>query len=234
MLIYVLAAITRVVIASCIIIAGIATIGNGELFDRGFLFLLSAIIIYALVHKKVDLFTIAFILFAIAFFDETLYLLPAHSSMKLLLYITCVYCLFVLRDEPLVAKVAAPILLLSLIAEIYWFIIQYQAPQIFYYNTLIALNLIARRVIYIRLMYRYHWFKDATTLVPLDRVIYNTSKWFVYSIALLLIEYMLRHTTSVDSLYIYYIYPYFQHFALVYITLNLGEYTHKTIFKFSA
>jgi len=225
----------RALIAGTVLYIGIITIGHGELFDRFYLLVLLGLITYSVIVKESNILGVATILFAANMADELLYLLPDHSTSKLLLYSLCGYILYVLKDDKITQRIAIPVFTLCVIAELYWYHTNYQAPQIYYYLGLLVINLAVRRVIYFRhLITLPSRLGTNSQLITLDNVIYNASAYFVIAIAALTLEYLIRHLSQLSITYVYYAYQYFARALLIYYLVKTIDYIFKTRFQITA
>lgn len=224
----------RTVLAGSVVFLGFITIGQAELFDRLFLLILLALAFYSLKTKNIDLFGVSLIFFTIRFMDECLYLLPNILLIKIFIYLLCYYACYKLKGDKVTQRVAFPLLTLSVIAELYWYIIDYDSPQIFYSHILIVLNLLGRRVAYFRQFYEIKYFNKDATSISLDRVIYLVSNYYIFVISIQLVEYLIRHLTVFSPLLIYNIYPYLSQAITIWILITILDYTYNLNFKFKA
>jgi hypothetical protein len=224
----------RAFFAGCIITAGIFTFGQGELFDRLFFTVLVVLFILAIQAKDIDLIGVLIILLLSNSVDELFYLLPDILSIKIIVYAICLFGLYKNKKDKWTIRLAAPLLGISLLAEAYWAIIAYDAPQIYYYNALITINLFVRRFVFLRLFLTPKWFGKETSSISLDYNIYTIAKWSILSLALLTLEYAIRHTTHSSPLFFYYVHQYIAQLLSVLVLVLLIDYTYKQRFVIAA
>jgi hypothetical protein len=224
----------RAFLAGSIIFLGFITIGQAYLFDSLFMLILVALMLYSLKTKNVDLFGVSFIFFTIRLLDKLLLILPNLIFVKIIIYLICYYVCYKFKGDKVTQRVVFPLLTLSVIAELYWYAVDYDSPQIFYSHTLIVLNLLGRRVAYFRQFYKIKFFDKNATSVSLDRMMYLTSKYFIFIISLQLVEYLIRHLTIFTPLFIYDIYPYIAQSITIWILIAIIDYTYKLNFNFKA
>ncbi len=224
----------RALLAGCIICAGILTIGNALLFDRLFLSVLFLTLLLAIQAKDVDLIGVSLFLLSATILDEAFYLLPNDLWLNLIIYAVCGYVLYKIKDDKLAIRLAAPLLVFSIIVELYWLVIDYQTPQISYYHAVMLLSLLLRRLAFLRQFLMPEWFGKKSSSISLDYSIYRIAKYSALGCGAMLIEYLLRHLTNLNPLYIYYAYPYFQRALSVVMILLIVDYTYKQRFILNA
>lgn len=224
----------RAFFAGCIIAAGIFTFGQGVLFDRLFFTVLLLLFFLAIQAKDIDLMGVIIIMLLSNSTDEICYLLPDLLPIKILVYAVCLFGLYKNKKDKWAIRLAAPLLGVSLLAEVYWFVIAYDAPQIYYYHALISINLFVRRFVFLRLFLTPKWFGKETSSISLDYKIYTIAKWSILSLALLTLEYAIRHATHLSPLFFYYVHQYIAQLLSVLVLVLLIDYTYKQRFVIAA
>ncbi|WP_131811758.1 hypothetical protein [Paraglaciecola hydrolytica] len=124
--------------------------------------------------------------------------------------------LWYVRTDKL-AKPIAILLVITLLAEIYWYQTDHPAPQIYFYFFKISLSLIVRFL----LLYRPHglnyYLDSGANILRLDWFVYKTI-WVSCVIECAMIcEFLIRHTLKINALYIYYSYEYIMHALAVWV-----------------
>lgn len=224
----------RALFAGCIIAMGIFTFGQGELFDRLFFVVLVLLFALAIQAKDIDLIGVIIILLVSNIMDELCYLLPNLLWIKITIYAVCILGVYKNKKDKWAIRLAAPLLSVSILAEVYWFIIDYDAPQIYYYHTLIIINLFVRRFAFLRMFLTPNWFGKASSSISLDFNIYNIAKWSILSISLLTLEYTVRHTSHFSPVIFYYVHQYLAQLLSVLVLVLLIDYTYKQRFVINA
>jgi len=198
---------------------GIVTFGDPFLFDR--IFFASLIIIAIAFKKDVNLLGVTLIIITERVLEEGAYFLIVNSlPLKGLTYLACLYALYLRRNDSLFYPILISLLLI-VSAEIYWWLSDYTFLNIHWYVFLITLNLFVRKAI----SSRCFWTLE---LIPNSRVQPLKVDYYTYQLALFFIgvnlvtlaEYIARHLFSLDSLFIYKLYPLMNHIlAFVFLFL---------------
>jgi hypothetical protein len=212
----------RALVAACIIGSGILTFGQPELFDRLFLAVLVILLIINTRSKDTNTLGVLLILLFERISDELIFIAMEVSGQKILVYCISAMVLYKSRDDKLTHYIA-PLVLLTFIAEIYWLMSGYPAPLVHYYIGLVVLNILTRKLLFMRVPLTQRWVKKNAKLLTIDWQLYKLAKWFTIAIAIVLIEFLIRHTTAYQAIYIYMAYPYLlQGFTLITL-LIIGE-----------
>lgn len=198
---------------------GIITFGDPFLFDR--IFFASLLIIAISFKKDINLLGVTLIIIVERVFEESAYFIIVNSfSLKALTYIACVYALYLRRNDTLFYPIAIS---LSIIipTEIYWWMSDYAFLNIHWYVFLIALNLFVRKAISSRCFWTLELLpKSKVQPLKVDFYTYQLALFFIMVNLITLAEYLARHLFSLNSLYVYELYPLMNH-ILAFIFLFL-------------
>lgn len=191
------------------------------------LLLLSAAYSY---HIDKNIFGIFVILFLERVFEESMFLLKEVSEQNdigfnILVILLCTFACYKLRYDRMI-WVAIGALASLLLAEVYWFYIDYDKPHIFWGILMLFQSLIVRHFIFFRpaiMEQRFPEWKDIRW-INTDWQIYQLRFVFVVLELLRLGEYYVRHILGfTDIVVIYNLYPYAAHAVasiIVWIILN--------------
>ncbi|WP_340677562.1 hypothetical protein [Paraglaciecola sp.] len=143
---------------------------------------------------------------------------------KIVGYALAAFCIVRFNRDPL-AKFIIPIWVAAVASEIYWYLTDYQGPEIYWSFILISFNLATRYLLIVRFVLVPQYFNKPATPIRLD--------WYLKVLHLLPIvvecvyvfEYLVRHLTNTTPLYIYHAYPYIMH--------SIGMSTIFAVFYFS-
>lgn len=185
---------------------GILTFENSIVFDRLFL----AVLIFTTIvcRHDINVVFIATILLLQLSMEEVIWLyLLDNNIFKISLYIAGFTVAYLFRYDWIV-KVVIPTLLIIILTEIYWWFIEYDAPNIFWHVWIITSNLVVRYCIFSRVGILQHYFSVKAQSINLDWVIYKLSALIIVIQAIMLAEYMARHLFGFNILIIYHSYPY--------------------------
>lgn len=189
---------------------GIMTFGNAYIFDRLFIGILifTAVICY----RNINIVSVLLIILLQRCIEEMAWFgLENAITIKELLYLLAIAVTFYLRFDP-IAKCVAAILALVISAEIYWYIVDYPAPEIYWHVTLMISNLFSRYLIFSRLALVDKYFPLKASSTQLDWIIYRLMGTTVIIQSAALLEYLARHILGYSNvLFIYYSYPFLMH-----------------------
>lgn len=200
---------------------GVYTFGYAKYFDRWFLL---GLVIWGLIKIKrrdVNMAGLLLILILVRLLDEISYLI-LDFDIHLIIYLFTAVVIYKLKYDQLVLFFCAPFLTLIVLVEFFWFFTDYPAPKIYFYVCVLLLNLITRHLLFIRVPLTDSLAKGGKSL-PLDWKFYELSKWSVLIIAAMLVEYLIRHLTILNPLYVYQLYPIFMHAIAVTSLFYLTE-----------
>jgi hypothetical protein len=199
------------------IAAGVLTFGNALIFDRLYIGIL--IFTAIICRKNINVVGIIVILLIERIIEELLWFSFVDHfynlwTVKILVYTALGFMLYKLWYDTM-AKVALPCLLLSIGADLYWYVIEYaNAPGIYWYNIIIAQSLLVRYLLFSRIELTEDFFKMPAESSNLDWFIYQITRLYIIIQALNISEYLLRHSGIERFSHIqiiYNIYPYLIH-----------------------
>lgn len=189
---------------------GILTFGNAYIFDRLFIGIL--IFTAFICRKNINIISLLVIILLQRVIQEFAWLgLNNSIQLKELLYLIALLLFYIFRYDRLV-KFIFPILVLLICAEIYWYIIDYPAPQLYWHTVLLLSCLITRHMIFSRLEWVEYLFPNKSQSTNLDWIFYKLLGTTSIILVLSLFEYLIRHVLGLSHfLLIYYSYPYLVH-----------------------
>jgi hypothetical protein len=189
---------------------GILTFGNSYIFDRLYI----GIIIFtaAVCFRNINIVSVLVIILLQRCVEEAAWLgLHNAYTVKALLYSLAILISFYLRFDPLARYVSAT-LILVIGAELYWYYIDYPAPEIYWYVTILITNLCSRYLVFSRLEIVDGFFPSRGRSTNLDWIVYKLMGTTIIIQCANIVEYLVRHLLGYsDVLIIYYSYPYLMH-----------------------
>jgi hypothetical protein len=197
------------------IATGILTFGNAMVFDRLFI---GVLIFTAIVcRKNINVVGIIAILAVERLLEELLWFSVIDQfyniwQMKVVIYLGLMWMLYKLWYDSMV-KIALPFILFSITAEFYWYFIDYdRIPGIYWYNIIIALNLLTRYLLFSRIELTETVSSKSAESINLDWIVYQITRLYIVIEILNISEYLLRHTVEYfDIQLVYSSYPYLVH-----------------------
>ncbi|WP_340680412.1 hypothetical protein [Paraglaciecola sp.] len=189
---------------------GILTFGNAYIFDRLFI---GVLIFTALIcFKNINIVSLLTIILLQRIIEELAWAgLNDSYVAKELVYLLGLVMIYTFRYDPMV-KFATPTLLLTIAAEIYWYVSDYPAPEVYWPVLLLLSNLFTRYMIFSRLEFVERYFPKKSQSTNLDWIIYKLTGTTVIIQSLLLLEYIIRHVFELHQLLVmYHSYPYLVH-----------------------
>lgn len=203
------------------IAASILTFGNALAFDRIFLgvILFTAI----LCRKDVNVLSVIVIIFLQHLVEELAWLyIPDSYQIKALVCIVGFWLVHYLWYDW-----ASKILLLCLVSwvstEIYWFMVEYDPPQTFWYLCIIMICISIRHLVFLRVNLVGTYLPKHAKSINLDWLLYKINAVIMLVQAVVLFEYFLRHLFGYDVLFAYEALPYIIHALstlLIWATFN--------------
>ena len=207
-------AITFLLTATCIVL-GIYSYGVPLLFDC--VSTASFVVIAYVFRHNIDIKTVCLLLVI----ENSIINLAFLSLNNHAIYVACAFFLSALtlwfvRSDKLVKPIAI-LLAITLAAEFYWYLIDYPAPQIYFYFFKISLSLIVRFL----LLYRPHglnyYLNSGANILRLDWFVYKTIWVSCVMECAMITEFLIRHIFKINALYIYNSYEYVMHALSVWI-----------------
>jgi hypothetical protein len=171
--------------------AGIFTFGNALLFDRLFL----GVIIFTaiLCRKDVNVLSVIAIIFLQHVIEEFAWLyLPSSYIFKGVIYFTGFWVIYYFWYD-WTSKILLLCLILGVSSEVYWFVIEYDPPQTFWYICIIMICLIIRHLVFLRVNVVENYISKKAKSINLDWVLYKINAIVIVTQTTVLLEYYLRH-----------------------------------------
>lgn len=171
--------------------ASIFTFGNALLFDRLFLgvILFTAI----LCRKDVNVLSVVAIIFLQHIIEEFAWLyLPSSYMVKGLIYITGFWLVYYFWYD-WTSKILLLCLILGVSSETYWFVIEYEPPQTFWYICIIMVCISIRHLVFLRVYLVENYISKKAKSINLDWVLYKINAVIIIAQTTVLIEYYIRH-----------------------------------------
>jgi hypothetical protein len=142
--------------------------------------------------------------------------------IKCSIYLSAGVIFYHLRSDKL-AKFSFSLLLCMVAAELYWWSTDYdKTPLITYHTGILIENVVVRHFLLIR-PDAFNFYSKNLRRVSIDRKLYNLTGLFTFTVAVLVIEYFLRHITNFQVLVVYNAYPYIMaaiYSAIIWVILN--------------
>lgn len=204
-----------------VIVAGVLTFGNAEIFAHIFLLTLVGLTIHFFNDK--NLASIFIIIAAGRVYEEIVWVIMLETyAFKIIVYTLASFVLCLLRYD-IMAKLALICLMCICGAEIYWYSSGYSnTPNVAWYVILIVQDVVIRHFLFMRPV-ALRRFSTKMISLPLDLQLYNVSGLFVIAYILLVFEYFLRHIFNIPSLLVFAAHPYVAHTlgcAMLWFILN--------------
>jgi hypothetical protein len=209
---------------------GIITFGNGETFDRLYIFIL--IFTGIVCRKNINVLGIVFILVFGRILEEIFWFSTQDIwYSKILIYNCLAIVLYKLKYDAM-SRLAIPCLILSIMAELFWFISDYQfTPEIYWYNILIGQSMVVRLLLFSRLTLTHNIFDIKAKSINLDWIIYQVTRIFIVFETLNIMEYLLRHILELKVTVIYVCYPFAMQAIATFILWAVFNETNKLLKK---
>jgi hypothetical protein len=210
------------------------TFGVAEYFDRFFIILILIMLVYNIKRKKLSFVGVLGIILIERLSEELLYFIYDLPGTKIPIYLFAVFVMVKLKHDELVKFLIAPIISLIFAAELYWYLIGYQGPQINYSVGLLSLCVISRYLLFFRVPLTRHYLGITTAILDLDFKLYNVVKWAAIILSFNIFEYLIRHVLLYESLIIYDIYPKLTHTIGIITFMYILIHQYKSIYKMKA
>ncbi len=218
--------------SASVVAAGVFTFGNAELFDRIFLGVLIALIVYF--HDDKNLASVFAVIALGRIFEEVLWLIPSIEYVsKILIYSVSFIAFYMLRYDTL-GKAAIFVLICICGAELYWYLTAYSKhPNVSWFVLLILQDVVIRHLLFMRPVVFKKWAPYMSSL-PLDLQLYNVYAIFFVVNCAMIFEYFLRHLFLVNSLIIFDLSPYINQFIASVMLWFILNYSIKRTSLFNA
>lgn len=194
------------VLAIGLMLSGLLTFGYPEYFDRLVLFCLIALASFFIYKKDVSFAGVLVILLFGRLADELVFFSYAYSSAKGVIYLLAPIVLYQLRYDKLVRYLCAPIFLFSICAEVYWLQTDYDSPALHFIIAIMLHNMISKHLFFMRVPLTKKWLQHETNPLSIDWICYLIDKWTVILLAIILVEYLIRHFSTFQLFAIYDVY----------------------------
>jgi hypothetical protein len=153
--------------------------------------------------RNYDLFALVITIAAIRGYQEFIwYLLDDSYSSKGIVYISIIsLCSWLFYDK--LAKLLLLLVALSIVADIYWYFTQYDSPNISWDLANAVSMLVARHIFIVKSAYIATWTNSEPKSLDIDFYLFMilSVQFFVHIAAAL--EYLVRHLTDLNPLFIY-------------------------------
>ena len=169
---------------------GVYSFGKPFLFDRAYILLLVSFAAYSF-HIDKNSSGIFAVLSLERIFEETMFFLSSNEwQFKLLVVGLCIAVCYKLRYDKLIWVVIGALLSLVL-AEIYWFVVDYETPTVYWHLVILFQSLIVRHFIFFRPTIMVKMFPDLRGVkwIYTDLQIYQIMSVYVVIELLRLAEY---------------------------------------------
>ncbi len=214
-------------------ILGAISFGYPLYFDRLFIVVLFALIASYKINR--DLFFVGLILLIDRLIEEGIFQLSLFDVTKPVIYAICLYAIYKFRlVDKYVSHLFAPLIVVSIVAETYWFVIGYDSPSIHYYAALFCLNSFVRHFLVFRVHILNRFSSVKLESNPLDFSLYRVFGVTNIVFTCMLLEYLIRHVTHYEPLIIYNAYSLLNQTISVITLFLITSYITKSKFKLLA
>lgn len=209
---------------------GIATFGNGEAFDRLFIFIF--IFTGIICKNNIDVLGIVLILAFERILEEIFWFSTQDIWYSKVAVYSCLAILFYQLRYDAMSKLSIPCLVLSICAELFWFATDYQStPEIYWYNIIIGQSMVVRFLLFSRINLSQRIFNKRAKSINLDWIIHQVTSMFIVIETLNILEYMLRHVFEFKVTIVYVCYPFAMQAISTFILWAVFNETNKILKK---
>ena len=205
--------------------------GHSNYFDLLFVTVLVALLTIFKDNKDLCL-TIVFLL-TLRGTGEIIYLLSDVEPFKWVYYLLSVITMVKLRNDKHVLFLVAPVTTVCLFIEWYWLSIGYKGPELHYYVIGLAINSLFRHFLSFKAHLKFYP-NDALVNKPLDYVLYKLSAVSNIVTIVMISEYLLRHLTSLQPMFVYDSFSYVKQVISLVVLYLFVDYTLKLRFRIVA
>lgn len=213
------------------IFLGYLSFGYPQYFDR--LFLVFLLCLTALYKRNQNIASIAFIVLLVRLVSEFIRLYQGPYEEFFGYAASCII-IYKFKFDKHISFLLLPLLVIGLASEVYWYFTGYDGPKLGFYVVSIAVNCWLRYLI----MYRAHITRTIPSIelsgISLDYDLYKLTGVFNFVIALMIIEYLVRHLTNLNPLYVYSVYSYCLHLILLCFPYLIISYLIKSRYTLNA
>lgn len=179
---------------------GIITFGNPTLFDK----LFAGVLIFTAVVCRRDINIVSIIiilLFQLSWETLVWNYQNNHYLIKILLYLVTLWAIRYFWYDRIV-RVTFFCTFLVVSAEIFWFVTNYSAPNIYWHAWLILSSIFVRFLLFSRVALIDHYFPEKGASINLDWIIYKLTAFVIIFQTLAIIEYLIRHILGYSNILI--------------------------------
>lgn len=214
-----------------VVVLGYFSFGYPVYFDQ----LTLCVLVFSLLLFKVEqnLASIALILLSIRALNELLFAYQGPYQ-DIIFYCISFAVVFKFKFDRQIPTLLLPVLVLCCLAHVYWYITDYDAPNLGIYVFSIAMNCIVRYL----LMFRVHLTSEFKSVqlfgITLDYDLYRLTGVSSILVFLMIFEYLIRHLTPLNPMLIYEIYSYVMQVILLLIPYFFVSYFIRSRFRLYA
>jgi hypothetical protein len=217
---------------STFIYLGYLSFGYPVYFDRLFIIVLLILVSTFKVNK--NLFLIGLILLLERILSTLLFEVTSLLLTKVLTYSVCFYIVYKLTFDKQVKFLLLPVVIISILAELYWYFIEYTAPYIHTYIALMCLNLVTRYFLIFKVHIFKRTFPDSIFSLPLDFSLYKVAGLYNLVLTAMISEYLIRHLTFYNPMIIYFNYSFLTQLAALGTLYLIFLYIFQSSFRLKA
>jgi hypothetical protein len=205
----------NLIIAIVLIIGGVITFQNEITFD--WLFFGILFFIGLICQKNVNLLGVVLIFVCAKLVEELGWIIFSDNVLtRIIVYLSLMITLKIIKEETYKIPIAI-LLFLSVIIEFYWMIVDYAAPEIYWYIFEINIAVLVRHYLFMRVFFTRRLFPGRSNLLRLDFDIQDIAAVLILVHATVVVEYFLRHILTIDISAAWYYKRYIFHILQVYI-----------------
>lgn len=214
-----------------IVALGYVSFGYPVYFDL----LTICVLVASMALYKIDqnIASIAFILLFVRVIHELLFAYQGPYQ-DVIFYILSFVIVYKFKFDGQIKGLLLPILVICCLAHIYWYFVDYDAPNLGIYVLSIALNCYVRYLLTFRAHITAEYDFINLSGITLDFDIYRLTSFSNILIALMVGEYLIRHLTPLNPMLIYETYSYGLQVILLFIPYFFVSYMLKSKFRLYA
>jgi len=237
---YIGTAVTSI-LAITFLTSSLLTFGYAEYYDRLFIIFLIGLICFN--ARNANIMSIALIFLFERFLEEIVFFSSSYLLIKPVIYLLSIGLIKLFWYDKLIRRVVFPTVVISIISEIYWYLTDYTAPRIHSYIAMLMLNMATRHLIFLRIpifkKFQTMPFIKNTVTSPLnhtsiDMPLYSMVMVNIIVVVAMIAEYLLRHLTLLEPLFIYNSYAEIVQVLSIATLFLIVNFLIKSNYKFSA
>tara|TARA_R110000787_G_scaffold67328_11_gene150757 strand:- start:881 stop:1609 length:729 start_codon:yes stop_codon:yes gene_type:complete len=215
--------------------------GYAQYFDRLFIIFLLVLILFNI--SKANIVSIAIIFLLERFFEEVVFFFSTYLYIKPLIYLLSLWLIKSFWYDSLIRRVILPTIVICITCEVYWYLTNYSAPRIHSYIAMLMLNIITRHLIFLRvplfkqlqaLTLIRNIVSQPITQTPVDLPLYSIAMINILVVVAMIAEYLIRHLTPLESLFVYNLYSEFIHLLSAVTLFFIVNFIVKSNYKINA